>query len=127
MKRILLGANISAIALVVVYGLVEYGAPLAATQLWGESYKQLMFKCDHVMREHFLAKQAVSVDPNETTVKNLQAAELGLVDCHAYDKLRKKMLVWGVSENKLSEIGLEALEEKAYDLRRFVEIHEIRY
>lgn len=127
MRRLLLAANAGTIALVLVYGLIEYGAPVAATTLWGDDYKSLMFKCDHVMREHFLAKRAVSLDPNDATIKNLQAAEMGLVDCHAYDKLRKKMLVWGVSEYKLSEIGLEALEEKAYELRRFVEIHEIRY
>jgi hypothetical protein len=127
MRRLLLAANVGAIALVAAYGVIEYGAPVAATTIWGDDYKALMFKCDHVMREHFLAKQAISLDPNEVTVKNLQAAEIGLMDCHAYDKLRKKMLVWGVSEHKLSEIGLEALEEKAYDLRRFVEIHEIRY
>lgn len=127
MRRLLLGANIAAISLVVVYGAVEYAAPLAATQMWGEDYKALMYKCDHVMREHYLAKQAVSLTPSDRTIRNLEAAELGLLDCHTYDKLRKKMLVWGVSESKLSEIGLEALEERAYDLQRFVEIHEIRY
>lgn len=127
MKKLLVAANVGAISLIVLYGAIEYGAPLAAKQIWKEDYKELMFKCDHVMREHFLAKRAVSVEPNETTIKNLQSAEMGLIDCHDYDKLRKKMLVWGVSENRLSEIGLEALEERAYDLRRFVEIHEIRY
>ena len=127
MKRVLLIGNVIVIGLVGVYGILEYGAPLAATYLWRENYKVLMFKCDHVMRDHFIAKQAVLADPNDTTVKNLQAAEIGLLDCHEYDKLRKQMLVWGVSEHKLSAIGLEAMEEKAYELRRFVEIHEIRY
>ena len=37
------------------------------------------------------------------------------------------MLVWGLNENQLASIGLEALEEKEYELQRFVEIHEIRY
>ncbi|MBT8002168.1 MAG: hypothetical protein HN578_04530 [Rhodospirillales bacterium] len=79
------------------------------------------------MRDHFIAKRAVSLEPNQTTVKNLKAAELGLIDCHDYDKLRKKMLGWGVTELNLSAIGLEAMESKAYELRQFVEIHEIRY
>jgi hypothetical protein len=79
------------------------------------------------MREHYIAKQAVSLSPNESSVTNLEAAEIGLLDCHDYDKMRKRMLVWGVSEDMLAAIGLEALESKAYELRRFVEIHEIRY
>ena len=127
MKRALIGANIFAIALVVLYGVIEYGAPAAAARLWGSEYKALMFACDQAMREHYIAKQAVVLTPNESSVKNLEAAEVGLLDCHDYDKMRKRMLVWGVSEDRLAAIGLEALESKAYELRRFIEIHEIRY
>jgi hypothetical protein len=127
MKRVLVGANICAIALVVLYGGIEYGAPAAAVRLWSNDYKVLMFACDHAMREHYIAKQAMTLTPNESSVKNLEAAEVGLLDCHDYDKMRKRMLVWGVSEDRLAAIGLEALESKAYELRRFVEIHEIRY
>jgi hypothetical protein len=127
MKRVLFGANIIAIILVVLYGVIEYGAPAAAARFWGNEYKAAMFACDQVMRDHFIAKQAVVLNPSESSIGNLEAAELGLLDCHQYDKLRKRMLVWGVSENMLSAIGLEVLESKAYELRRFVEIHEIRY
>ena len=127
MKRALVVGNIAAIFLVVVYGVIEYVAPIAASELWREDYKELMFKCDNAMREHLIAKQAVTFDTSDQSVKNLRATEVGLLDCHNYDKLRKQMLVWGVSENRLSAIGLEALESKAYDLQRFVEIHEFRY
>ena len=127
MKRLLVIGNVVAIVLVALYGAAEYGAPVLASYLWGENYKNLMFKCDHVMKEHFIAKRAVELTPNHETVKNLQATEVGLLDCHDYDKLRKRMLVWGLNENQLASIGLEALEEKEYELQRFVEIHEIRY
>ena len=60
-------------------------------------------------------------------MKNLEAAEIGLLDCHDYDKLRKRMLIWNVSADQLSQIGLEAMEEKKYELRDFVKTHEIRY
>jgi hypothetical protein len=126
-KRILIVGNFAAIFLVVVYGMIEYAAPIAASEIWREDYKELMFKCDSAMREHLIAKQAVTVDANDQTVKNLRATEVGILECHDYDKLRKRMLVWGVSENQLSAIGLEALESKAYDLQRFIEIHEFRY
>ena len=127
MKRLLLIGNIVVICLVVSYGAVEYGAPVLATHLWREDYKNLMFKCDQVMREHYIAKRAVELSPTPETVKNLEATEIGLLDCHAYDKLRKRMLIWGLNEDQLASIGLEALEEKKYELRRFVETHEIRY
>ena len=127
MKRVLIGANVLAVALIVLYGAIEYAAPSAAVRLWGDKYQELMFACDQAMRDHYIAKQAVSLSADAATVKNLEAAEIALLDCHDYDKLRKRMLVWGVSENKLAAVGLEAMEGKAYELRRFVEIHEIRY
>ena len=127
MSRALRVGNIVAIALVVMYGVAEYGAPFIAASAWRSEYKDLMFKCDQVMREHYIAKRAVSVDGRPETIRDLQASEVGLLDCHDYDKLRKRMRMWGVSDAKLSSIGLEALEAKAYELRRFVEIHEIRY
>ena len=34
---------------------------------------------------------------------------------------------WGLSETALARIGLEAIEERAREVRTFVEIHEIRY
>ena len=127
MKRLLLIGNIIAIALVIGYGLIEYGRPAVAARVWRAEYKDLMFKCDQVMREHFIAKREVEVNPGPEAVKNLEASEVGLLDCHEYDKMRKRMLAWGLALDQLSAIGLEALEEKKYELRDFVNTHEIRY
>ena len=113
MSRALRAANLAAIALVFAFFFIEYAAPSIAAVYWREDYKALMFKCDQAMREHYIAKQAVVVAPGGEAVRNLQAAEVGLLDCHEYDGLRKRMLVWGVSEPKLSSIGLETLESKA--------------
>lgn len=120
-------ANAGALLLAAALGIKYLVAPLAAAHWWRDDYKDLMFKCDQVMREHYIAKVAVETQPSAETVKNLEATEVGLLDCHSYDKLRKKLIAWGVTENELSEIGLEALEEKKFELRTFVEIHEIRY
>jgi hypothetical protein len=119
--------NVVAIALVFSYGLVEYALPLASAVYWKQEYADRMFKCDQAMREHYIAKQAVSLRPSASSVTNLEAAEVGLLDCHEYDKLRKRLLALGVSEPILSAIGLETIESKAYELREFVEIHEFRY
>jgi hypothetical protein len=120
-------ANATALLLAAGFGIYYVAAPFAAAHWWRSEYKDLMFKCDQVMREHYIAKAAVEINPTEETVKDLEAAELGLLDCHSYDKLRKKLIAWGVTGNELSEIGLEAMEEKKFQLRTFVEIHEIRY
>ena len=120
-------ANVLAVVLVFVYGLIEYVVPQVALKLNKENYQTLMFQCDHVMREHFIAKQLVVVSPSEKTIKNLEASEVGLLTCHEYDKLRKQLLSYGASEAQLSMIGLEVMEKKAEDVQRFVEIHEIRY
>jgi hypothetical protein len=41
--------------------------------------------------------------------------------------MRKKLISWGLTENDLAQIGLEAIEEKANDVRTFVKTHEIKY
>ena len=127
MKRLLVAANLIATLVVVGWGADRYIAPMIAVAAYKDEYKELMFQCDHVMREHFIAKQLVLATPTEETIRNLEAAEIGLMTCHEYDKLRKKLLSWGVQENELASIGLEAIEERATDIRKFVEIHEIRY
>ncbi len=127
MKRLLIAANLLAALVVIVWGADRYIAPMIAVAVYGDEYKEMMFQCDHVMREHFIAKQLVLATPTEETIRNLEAAEIGLTTCHDYDKLRKKMIGWGVTENELATLGLEAIEKRATDVRKFVEIHEIRY
>jgi hypothetical protein len=110
-----------------VFFAIEYGMPIAASYVWKEDYKRLVFACDHAMRDHFVAKQLMVAKPSDMAVRNLKAAEVGLSQCHDYDKLRKRLRKLGVSDSRLAEIGLEAVEEKAKDIRKFVETHEIRY
>jgi len=127
MKRVLLPLNALAVLIVLAFGADRYLAPMIAEAVYEEKYKHLMYQCDHVMREHFIAKQMVLASTTEETIRNLEAAEVGLTTCHEYDKMRKEMIRWGLSENALARIGLEAIEERATDIRKFVEIHEIRY
>ena len=127
MKRLLIAANLLAALVVIVWGADRYIAPMIAVAVYADEDKEMMFQCDHVMREHFIAKQLVLAAPTEETIRNLEAAEIGLTTCHDYDKLRKKMIGWGVKENELASLGLEAIEKRATDVRKFVEIHEIRY
>lgn len=92
-----------------------------------EPYARLVFACDNAMRDHLLAKHHVANEPTVDSVRALEAAEVGLLDCQDYDRMRKRLIVWGLSENELAFMGLQAIEEKATSLHRVIEIHEIRY
>jgi hypothetical protein len=79
------------------------------------------------MRNHFIAKSQVADVVDEQTVENLAEAEIALVDCHDYDVFRKRLISYGLTENDLSIMGLNVIEEKGGDIRKLVRIHEIRY
>lgn len=123
----LIKANLVGLLTIGVYLSTDILKKPLAKSLWAEEYKQLMYNCDHSMRDHLIAKKAVEFSPSESTIKNLQSSEISLIVCHDYDKLRKQLKDWSFNDNDLQMLGLEALEEKAYDLEKFVEIHEIRY
>ena len=101
--------------------------PVIAKHVYGERYKNLMFQCDEVMRTHFVAKNNALRAPSEQSISELRAAEVSLLSCHDYDKLRKRLQTLGLSDAELANLGIEAIEEKAKDVRHFVETHEIRY
>jgi hypothetical protein len=86
-----------------------------------------MFKCDDAMRVHFIAKSKVIKNINSDNIKDLSASEIALLDCHDYDRMRKKLISKGLSLNEIQEIGLEAIESEKSDLKKIVRIHEIRY
>ncbi len=92
-----------------------------------DQYASLVFECDDAMREHMRAKQHVARNPSETSVEILQAAELGLLDCQDYDLMRKRLIQFGLTENELALMGLQAIEERATSLHKVIQIHEIRY
>ncbi len=120
-------ANVIALVIFTSYLGYSLVLPMYVKNTRGEDYKELMYGCDHAMKEHYIAKKAIEATPNGQTIKNLQASELSLMTCHDYDKLRKEMISSGVSPEELSMIGLETMEEKSYDLEHFIKIHEIRF
>src|SRR5688572_1629713 len=101
-RRILLALNIAALVVISGMAIQKYLMPLAAISVHKAEYKKLVFACDNVMRDHFIAKAWVTKAPSEETSKSLRAAEVGLITCHEYDVLRKTLLTWGVSEHQLA-------------------------
>ena len=119
--------NIGSALIILIGALYYFGRFPLATMLWSEDFKDQMYECDHAMKAHYIAKKRLELNPSELSAKDLQATELGLVVCHEYDKTRKKLMKWGLSESHLSELGLEAIGEKNYGLSKIVETHELRY
>ena len=95
-------------------------------KIFGDEYKDLVYQCDYVMKDHYLAKSKVMLQPNKESLKNLEQAEFSLIHCHEYDKFRKKLLSLGLDEVDLSYLGLEIIEEKQIDINEIVDIHEIK-
>ena len=108
-------------------------------QIWDLPYKYVLkqsflkqygnhvFHCDNAMKQHFIAKSRLVSSPSAETISSLKSAELGLIDCHEYDKFRKKLITLGLNENDLSEMGLKAIEESRTELNILVKQHEIKY
>ena len=126
-SKLLSVLNIMALAIIFFYATKDLAIPFAAETLYRDRYKELVFQCDNVMRDHFIAKNQVFTAASPEAFSQLRAAEVGLLTCHDYDVLRKKLIAMGLTENRLAQIGLEAIEERAKDVRTFVETHEIRY
>jgi len=126
-NRILISLNILACVCCIALAIKFIAMPIAAKIIYANQYKTLMFQCDNVMRDHMIAKNRVKHERSKKSIKDLESAEIGLISCHYYDKLRKKMLIWGLTEHDLSNIGLEAIEKNSYDLKKYVEYHEFKY
>ena len=71
MKRLLI-ANLAILTILGVYFLYQEYKPAFVYASEGEEYKELMYQCDHAMREHYIAKKAVEAETNELSIKNLK-------------------------------------------------------
>lgn len=112
--------KISVILLIIGYLSKTFLIPEYVLITSKEMYMELTLKCAHAMDSNWYIEQGVD--------KRLQkSSELQLLDCHEYDKLRKHMLSSGISEHKLSELGLIALEihqKPAEDLAKYHKFRE---
>lgn len=125
--RLLLGLNVMACVASIGLAAKFVFLPIIAEKIYKEQYKLLLFQCDNLMQNHLLAKNRVRTEGSDQAEKALHAAEVGLVGCNDYDKLRKQLLRFGLTDNDLSAFGIEAIEEKANDVQVFVKTHELKY
>ncbi len=124
LDRRLIGLSqvIIACCLVVIVSF-EYVRPYLADIRYQEEFKRLALECDHAMHnEVTIRKSSVkNLLPEAVTI----SSSIELAVCHQYDKLRKIMLIWGVSEERLALLGLDALEAERIPITRMVEPHRM--
>ena len=125
--KIFIAINIISCLIILAIGYKELIRPKVTELIFANDYKQLMFKCDNVMRDHMIAKNRVIKEKTMESIKLLENANIGLITCNEYDLLRKKMLINGLSEDDLALLGLEAIEENNSELIKFAETHEFKY
>jgi len=126
-SRLLMILNIGALLVIFALGFQRLALPAIARAIYGKRYQELVFKCDNAMREHFIAKNRMLSEPSDDAVKTLNAAEIGLIECHDYDVMRKRLLSLGLTDHDLALMALKAIEERGSDVKTFVKIHEIKY
>ena len=102
----------------------EYVRPLAMDIIYRDEYRKLTFECDQAMHDE-VALRAGSVGGSKHPSMELSGA-VGLTICHQYDKLRKKLLIAGISEDRLALIGLEALENEQIPVSRMADPHRMQ-
>ncbi|MDB3966625.1 TIGR03982 family His-Xaa-Ser system protein [Porticoccaceae bacterium] len=92
--------------------------PLSAAAFYSQEYMHLVVECDVAMESAWYG------DSNHDSESKAQ--EIHLLDCHEYDKARKKMLFLGLPETYLSWLGLRSLEIYQRPAREFTEAHRFR-
>lgn len=111
-----------AVCLLLIVG-VEYLQPFFADLWYRDAYKRLAVDCDLAMHDEVILRPGTAVSKKDAMLST--TATVGLAVCHEYDKMRKRMLILGVTENRLALHGLEALESEQIPVERMVEPHRM--
>lgn len=111
-----------AICLVVIV-IMEYVRPIIADRYYRDEYRKLAADCDLAMHDEAALRRGTAGSEKDPALAI--SAAVGLAVCHDYDKLRKRLLILGVSEEQLALYGLEALEIEQIPVDRMVDPHRM--
>lgn len=103
--------------------LVEYVRPWAVYWTYQDDYKKLALECDLAMHDEVAIRNLEDKGTISQTLKTSSDVQLAI--CHQYDKLRKHLLIWGVSEERLALLGLEVLESERIPVNLMVDPHRM--
>ena len=106
---------------------IHYVWPWALWNLHADEYRHLVVQCDQAMHDEVVLKDAAQTSTVSAEAARLLSVsgDVGLTICHDYDKLRKRLLIAGVSEHRLALLGLEGLEIEKIPVSRMVEPHRM--
>lgn len=105
----------------------KYVWPLAMWRMHANEYRRLVVDCDQAMHDEVVLRdttQLAGTSAEAARLLNISGA-VSLTVCHEYDKLRKQLLIAGVSEHRLALLGLEGLEVERIPVSRMVEPHRM--
>jgi hypothetical protein len=111
-----------AVCLLVIVGM-EYVRPWIAVMLYGDKFRAMAAECDTAMHDEVVLRPQPTEESKPSALELSGAVELTV--CHRYDKLQKRLLVLGVSQDQLSLWSLEALESEAIPITRMVTPHQM--
>ena len=114
-------AMIAACLLVIV--VMEYVRPFVAGAYYAPEYRELAAQCDLAMHDEAALRPGTAGAAKDPAL--VVSGMVGLTVCHEYDKLRKRMLTLGVTEDQLALYGLEALESELIPVARMIEPHKM--
>lgn len=103
--------------------LIEYARPLAAVWYYKDDYRRLALECDQAMHDEAALRAGTKGAAKAPALEI--SGMVGLTSCHQYDIVRKRMLINGVSEERLALIGLEGLENEQIPVSRMVDPHRM--
>jgi hypothetical protein len=111
-----------AVCLLVIVAM-EYVVPTLAVRYFETEYRALAVECDQAMHD----EAALRPSPGSSAANSLLvlSADVQLLSCHEYDKLRKRLSVLGVSEDRIALLNLEAVEVEQIPVSRMVEPHRM--
>jgi len=117
---------VTATSLAIIVG-VNYVWPWATWRMHADEYRRLVVACDQAMHDEVVLRDTTQIPGTSAEAARLLSISgaVGLTACHDYDKLRKKLLISGVSEHRLALLGLEGLEVEKIPVSRMVEPHRM--
>lgn len=104
---------------------MQYVVPTIAGRYYASEFRKLAIECDQAMRDEAALREGTAGAAKDRALTI--SADIGLAVCHEYDKLRKRMLILGVTEDRLSLLGLEALEAEQIPVERMVQPHRMEW
>ncbi len=97
--------------------LKEIILPVGVGSLYSFKFMKLVNKCDTAMESSWYYKQDKTIEKSEL---------IQMLDCHEYDKVRKLLLMSGLSEYYLSYLSLKSLDLYQKNPEEFVKQHRFR-